>query len=494
MKKRTPKARLIALVMTMLLMVSMLAACGGDETPADPATAIKEASSATFAQFATMSDPETTQALVDMMYSGNTRQEMSLTFTGAEIGMDVSELYGTEFSLVADMAVPDRKMAMDMTLTVGAADPIYLDAMIDDSTVYLASSSFLGDAILGVSESDMATTTGTSINTFDMLDQYAGMSGTGLTEESMTALSTAYDTMMAGATIADPVDAEIEIDGASLAVSQYDVSITPELYGAFVTEVINIIYNDEVLRALMEPSIELQYGDYDTFVSDSITSLEEQLALDEEAGDFMPTFYISDGYLRGVDMVVGDDLAMNIRFGAEVAADYFEMFIGTASTSEALLTMTAKGNHSGAGDKFDTVMEMSMVDPSTAETVSMNLAMDYDLASGAYNFNMDASTSYEAVSMSSNGTFTMDETSYSFVADDFTVESMGMSLSFAMELTMAESEGVSFDVSSAQMISEMSSSDMAALQTTLQTNAMNILMNVAEASPLIATLLMGGAY
>ena len=496
MSKAKTMRRLLALAMAL----AMLLAFAGCSKEVDPKTAVKDAAIATAEAFGDV-NKELGFDAVSELAAGKYGESMGIYLKDANVGTDISGFYGSGFTLDGAADIAGRKVTANIGVQIADYQLAIMDVFLDDSLLGIKSTELLGDTVYAIDTETMAEDFPDAglealegYNVFDLVEQYVGADGKfSLSDETMAALTTAYNTM-ADASEWTAIDKTSLTSGSdTLECETYTANVPAEAMIAFISDVTEATLNDNYIATIMQANVAAMpgaYDSYESFVADTVATLEEQLAASiTEAANL--TFYVSDGLLRGVEgfvVVAGvnTDIAIYTGCGKNVA-DRLELSVTASDGSGELghVKITSEGNHVPADGKFtdSTVIDINGQGELAWET-------SYEVG-GAYSVTGYLEVQGVTADFSSSGTLAASEDGMDMVIDDLTVSAMGFSVSLDGMYKIFPVDSVEIDSSNVVYMKDLTDEDISAIEQTLNNNAMRIAMELMQEVPALAALMMG---
>lgn len=495
------KTKIISLILALAMVLAMFAGCGSTETAVeeiDPADRVSDAIDATIDEFASLSGLSKFAGLNELIASGSTSQEMGLYLTDANVGMDISDLYGTGIEVYAESSTADRLMYMLCDVLVGGYDAFSYEMSYDDADMFIRSEDILGDVAFTLNTmtmaEDLAAITGeevemTGYNIFDMMDEYMDESGNlTLAISTVTGLTSAYQSLLASASYTEPAEATITCGTDDITLDAITVSFTPTAVADFIADVFETISNDSYFKLMIESAAISSGYDYEEYVSVTIENIET--AFSELEDDMSLIVYLDDTFIRGIDVVYAEDTtaACEIRFGAQSVYDNFELYFENTDLEDSYMYFTSYGNHGYIDDIFENTTSFVLHDEGY-EAINIAVNTYYDATTGDYDFDLSALAEGETVTASATGNALVTEGELVSTVDEFTIDMMGMSLGFAGYYDMRANDGVTtIDAATVMPITEVTDAEADSLSSTAQINLMSIAIDLAGKVPLIATM------
>lgn len=487
------KIRIIGVILSLAMMMSLLAGCGGD-TATDPKEAVKDAISATADEFGTLAGKSPLAEINKAAVSGSMTQNVELYLADAGVGYDLSDFYGTGLvmSAVSDYSV--RQIMSACNIIIAGYDALGYEVAFDDDMIYMSCEDILGDTVFGMNTmtitedlqdtyGDLGITSG--YNVFDIIDEYiSDEGGFAMSIATMSKLSSAYDALLDASSFAEAVDTTISCDGASVDCQRIDMTITGEAFSTFAAAVSEAVLNDSYIKLVFESVAIGSYGyaSYDEFVSDALVHLEAGLA---EASDITASFYLDD-MLRGADLTFAGG-SLEIRFGAENVYDYIEAVM-TIDEAAVEVKLVSTGNHGFDGGVFENTTELRVKENDYA-IADFTVNSSYDSSTEAYSFNMLMFVDGTDITVISNGTAAIADDAVTATIDSLNISSMGMYLDFEGAWDIATGGETDINTDNVMMIADMTEADIEELSDLASTNAMYLVMDIMSAVPQLATLL-----
>lgn len=491
---RKNRSRLSA-VLALVLIVAMLASFAGCGKT-DPKAAVKEAAIGTFAELGKVGAQFGYDKIAKLTVSGDCHQDMQFYLKEANVGMDLSPLYGTGLVMSADSNIADRKMAVDMSLSLGDYTALTMDLLYLDSGMYFGCKELLGDEIFGVNTETLAQDLpeagldeSFNFNIFDIIDEYVDENGKfSLSVDTKKALADAYNTLADAADWSDGGKSTITAGSDSGECAHYTMTVPAGAACDFIMSVVKTLAKDDYLSLIMQSALAEElyaYDSYEQYIDEQLADMEAELR-ESLTQELTFDFYVKDKLLRCVMFSVAEGGDFTLAFGmGKNAADYIEL---SADVDGEGFRIVSQGSHVLADGKFTDKTVLTVSDGADSEAVSLTMDTDYDTKSGDYTSKLYAEAEGEAVTMDMAGNLKIDGESMDMSFDAITVDVIGMNITLAGSYHISKGESVDFDVSGARMIADMTDADIEELDGQVEQNVYALLINLVNAKPEIMAL------
>lgn len=403
-------------------------------------------------------------------------------------GYDLSALKGLGIRMGTDVDCKGRKMDVDMTAYWGSDNIAGLQLLVDDSSMYMSSPEFLGDAFLGVNTrtlgADLAGLTGEdeveniSFNIFDLVEKIAPE---GREEEMEKAMKEAGKALLDAAEVKKTGSSTIDVNGSSTRATAYHVVIPQDALEDYVDALEDVmktvdyidLYRDILLdMGLPRDAVEdmmSRMGDTDIY-GEMADSLKDAL---DEIGDVELDVCLSGGYVSAVtyeDKIMGARIEAALYLGG--GGQYVDNLSLTVKASGGEFTLESSGNHSGRDGAYtDKTTARVRSDGATLGRVTSEVS--YTRSSGDFEWEIKVDGSDAAVgSLEMDGKLTTGRNSLELVLDDISVKAMGIKLvSLSGEYSIGPCKGITVSVNSSKMLADLDEDDLMDIAYDIQRSA-----------------------
>lgn len=403
-------------------------------------------------------------------------------------GYDLSALKGLGLRMTTDLDQEGRKMDADFAAYWGSEEIVGFQMLVDNDTMYVGSSQFLGDTFLGVNTetmgADLTELTGEdrvktlSFNIFDLIDQFAPE---GQNEETEKAMREANKALLKAIEVEKNGSETIEVNGKDTKTTAYHVVVPQDAMEDYVDAMEDTMKTvdyvqlyEDILDSMGAPKDIIDKIMYEAEGTDIYGKLADSYkdALDE-IGDLELDVYLSGGYISAVTYsgkILGTKIEASLYLGG--GDQYVDDLSLVIEGDGDEIRLESTGNHSGKGGIFTDETTIRLRDD--GEPLGrITSEMSYDTASGDFQWEIaleDGGTAMGSLEM--DGQLTGGKNSVELVLDDISVKVMGIkAVSLSAEYAIGPCEGMSVKASSSKMLDDLDMSDLRDVVYDIQVNA-----------------------
>jgi hypothetical protein len=472
----------LRLLLALVLCAALLAGCGksGDTTtknvetaPPEPRDIVAEALTATRAAF----DLEGKSAA-----EGPVHQELTLHLADANVGMDLSELYGSGLRLTSESDSASRKAAGILTLDVAGAEMLSVKLQLEDNMLYLSSGELLGDRVLAVNTETLGTDfPGLEAEGFNVFENMTAH-GTSLSQETANALDAEWERLFDGALWAEDGKITVTAGADSAECARYTMTVEARALVDCVCSSFNILTADSAVEAMLRSAMAGELDDYESYedmVEDKAMELREEL----ESAVTEPVaveYALSGGLVRQISTALhGEEEAIDFRLTlglGENVKDYIGLVCGT---EEDRLELTSQGRHTAA-DAFTDHTVLTITDDGAEE-----LALDSTLeraADGAFALRTEIVSESDTINIDAAGTYLKDD-GISLKLDSLKLNFIGFEVTLEGSYVQSSGSPVEIDHTGAMELAQLTEAEQADLGETLENNLTALMFRLISAAP-----------
>lgn len=478
-----------------VLILAVIFTLAGCNLLTDPKLIVQKGLQDTIAALKEVAEPFDHEAIQEMIRTAPTHQEAALYLKEANLGTDLSSIYGTGLKLSVQQDLPNRKMQLGLGLR--AADYDVLDvgiAFVDDS-MYLSCEDLLPDMLFGISADELAEQTGLDaayFNVFEYTSKFTNANGKlSFSDKTKTAMQDALTALFdAGEWTKDKGVVNLTNGGQITEAKGYTLTLPMQSAKTFLIAIEEAIVRDELIESLLHEAGEIEEMDFYGELLEMIDE-QKQTPVDANEAPLVISFAMKDGLIRRIStnvVVDGErvDISVMLGLGKNVADD----FCLSVTTSEGSLEWKSTGQHVLVNGKFSDYTCVTVRDAYEDEPIVLEMNTNYDSNAGAYNWLVKVKADGEQLSCGSNGTLLFGKDTV-----DMTINELYVKLPDESGLTVNGSyhvwgvQNVAVDVSGAKSILSMSEDDMEELEYTLYENLYSWMETLMEKVPTFVEML-----
>lgn len=480
----------LALIAGIIVLIMYLQVFGGDRGKI--VKAIMKSSDA-YEEVTNHTIPDARALTADQKYS----VDLDLEFENI---VDEEQFNGLGLQLAVDYDQPGRELGVQLVPSYGSVDIATAGVYFNDNHGYIGLEEVVGKSLYGVNTETLGediralnkkiSITGftveqlfglpsgalddVSFNVFDLLESEEAPGLPTFGKERKDKLLAAFKEVVKKLNADKQGTVTMDINGHSVECTEYHVVITEKNLKKFLGSAKEAFAGLDVLAFyrmigvseeeidMLEDAFEAQYG-----TNDIMTVILEEL--EKLAKDLPLTFYLSDGYVVGVMYEAKEeDMSFGIYLGGgENYTDDLGMEV--KMDGETMLGLQISTTADETGEAFTKRFLFQ------AASVEMEVYMEYDRAAMDDNFalafSMQIPEYEESMELTASGYLESSETQYDLDLDNICLAVDGMDV---MELnahyTVTEYAGQRMDLSKAELLSELSLTDIGKLAYNLMIN------------------------
>ena len=308
---------------------------------------------------------------------------------------DLSKFNGSNFNYEFAFDTAKKMMETAVSATVNSTE-VDGSFIIDTNNIYFESDTFLGDVAIKYGLNEILVEEGLNSQSiseyFSLLGETMNIYSPEYVKEVLeeVVLNSSLETLDKIMETSDisVEKTDINTDRKNLKVDKYSVTLTPEQGADLATHILEdmIDSNSEIFQQYFiggqSNFLSADLGDIDFETFKNIINIVLKNAIIESGETTILNFYISDNYLRGIDIEVADTVT-KIYFGSNKVVDYVELSFENA---EGVFSLTAKGDHWAKDGVFDSeiIINYEMLEKKKDSDENFNLQMNvtYDKNNG----------------------------------------------------------------------------------------------------------------
>lgn len=411
-------------------------------------------------------------------------QRMSLELASLNeelVGYDLSFLKGLGLRMETDWDGAGRKLASELAAYWDGEDLLNAQMLVEDNLLYLSVPQFTDGELYGADTTtlgaDLADLTGESeledlsFNLFDLIDIATP------TPEAQAEMEQAME--QAGKALLEAMEVEkagsetIDVNGRNVDADVYELLIPQDAMEDYADAVMDTMQTvdyvevyEELLQAMGMPRDQIDaimstMGNPYREISEGVGSLLDEL------GDLELTAYVSDGYLSALvydhrDVEIGLYLGGGERYVDDLSLEI--------SANGNRMLLESSGDHGGKSGVFTDETEFRIQSNGSTD-VRITSEFSYEPKAEDNNLFWEISVD-DLGSLNVEGQMTTTEESLSLVLEDISLRAMGIELvALEAEYSVGPFEGIELSADGAQMIFEMSDSELMELGMDIEANA-----------------------
>ncbi|MBS7225797.1 MAG: hypothetical protein KH050_10765 [Clostridiaceae bacterium] len=292
-------------------------------------------------------------------------------------------------------------------------------------------------------------------------------------------------------------DAEIEksgesnqtVNGETEKLKMYTVYLDGDDVAEYITDCTRLVLNDEQLPAALEPMFLAAAAEASMTPDELFAQMKEeilfQLDADQLEANLPETLTLELG-TRG-KQIASAELKFRmyedrISVGAELGTkdSLIDALTITIRNGDERMSLSSRGSHMPKDGKFTDTTSLMM---NTETLFQMNTSLDTKAKSDNFSFLLTMPGAYDIMSLDASGSVAVDSNKLTADLSRVAMTVDGETLAFSADYAFGKGAGPAFSGADAQIITDMSESDLEDLMYDIEANAQDALSRFLQSSP-----------
>ncbi|MBS6546394.1 MAG: zinc-ribbon domain-containing protein [Butyricicoccus pullicaecorum] len=441
------------------------------------------------------------QPLYDAAKSSRMESSMSAQLQSVPGTSDDNPLSGAGFRMNAMIDLKGREAAYEASLQYGSAALGTAQVYLKDDLIALGSPEFTGGKFYGVHTETLgadilSTDWGAAadipktfrFNYFDMLDMYMNPKDW-LSAKTYAALAKESAELLDDAEIEKSGESNQTVNGETEKLKMYTVYLDGDDVAEYITDCTRLVLNDEQLPAALEPMFLAAAAETSMTPDELFAQMKEEILFQLDADQLeasLPETLTLELGTRG-KQIASAELKFRmyedrISVGAELGTkdSLIDALTITIRNGDERMSLSSRGSHMPKDGKFTDTTSLMM---NTETLFQMNTSLDTKAKSDNFSFLLTMPGAYDIMSLDASGSVAVDSNKLTADLSRVAMTVDGETLAFSAEYAFGKGAGPAFSGADAQIITDMSESDLEDLMYDIEGNAQDALSRFLQSSP-----------
>lgn len=441
------------------------------------------------------------QPLYDAAKSSRMESSMSAQLQSVPGTSDDNPLSGAGFRMNAMIDLKGREAAYETALQYGSATLGSAQVYLKDDLIALGSPEFTGGKFYGVHTETLgadilSTDWGAAadipktfrFNYFDMLDMYMNPKDW-LSAKTYAALAKESAELLDDAEIEKSGESNQTVNGETEKLKMYTVYLDGDDVAEYITDCTRLVLNDEQLPAALEPMFLAAAAEASMTPDELFAQMKEEILFQLDADQLeasLPETLTLELGTRG-KQIASAELKFRmyedrISVGAELGTkdSLIDALTITIRNGDERMSLSSRGSHMPKDGKFTDTTSLMM---NTETLFQMNTSLDTKAKSDNFSFLLTMPGAYDIMSLDASGSVAVDSNKLTADLSRVAMTVDGETLAFSAEYAFGKGAGPAFSGADAQIITDMSESDLEDLMYDIEGNAQDALSRFLQSSP-----------
>lgn len=441
------------------------------------------------------------QPLYDAAKSSRMESSMSAQLQSVPGTSDDNPLSGAGFRMNAMIDLKGREAAYETALQYGSATLGSAQVYLKDDLIALGSPEFTGGKFYGVHTETLGADILSSdwgamadvpetlrFNYFDMLDMYMNPKDW-LSAKTYAALAKESAELLDDAEIEKSGESNQTVNGETEKLKMYTVYLDGDDVAEYITNCTRLVLNDEQLSAALEPMFLAAAAEASMTPDELFAQMKEEILFQLDADQLeasLPETLTLELGTRG-KQIASAELKFRmyedrISVGAELGTkdSLIDALTITIRNGDERMSLSSRGSHMPKDGKFTDTTSLMM---NTETLFQMNTSLDTKAKSDNFSFLLTMPGAYDIMSLDASGSVAVDSNKLTADLSRVAMTVDGETLAFSAEYAFGKGAGPAFSGADAQIITDMSESDLEDLMYDIEGNAQDALSRFLQSSP-----------
>lgn len=441
------------------------------------------------------------QPLYDAAKSSRMESSMSAQLQSVPGTSDDNPLSGAGFRMNAMIDLKGREAAYETALQYGSATLGSAQVYLKDDLIALGSPEFTGGKFYGVHTETLGADILSSdwgamadvpetlrFNYFDMLDMYMNPKDW-LSAKTYAALAKESAELLDDAEIEKSGESNQTVNGETEKLKMYTVYLDGDDVAEYITDCTRLVLNDEQLPAALEPMFLAAAAEASMTPDELFAQMKEEILFQLDADQLeasLPETLTLELGTRG-KQIASAELKFRmyedrISVGAELGTkdSLIDALTITIRNGDERMSLSSRGSHMPKDGKFTDTTSLMM---NTETLFQMNTSLDTKAKSDNFSFLLTMPGAYDIMSLDASGSVAVDSNKLTADLSRVAMTVDGETLAFSAEYAFGKGAGPAFSGADAQIITDMSESDLEDLMYDIEGNAQDALSRFLQSSP-----------
>lgn len=441
------------------------------------------------------------QPLYDAAKSSRMESSMSAQLQSVPGTSDDNPLSGAGFRMNAMIDLKGREAAYETALQYGSATLGSAQVYLKDDLIALGSPEFTGGKFYGVHTETLGADILSSdwgamadvpetlrFNYFDTLDMYMNPKDW-LSAKTYAALAKESAELLDDAEIEKSGESNQTVNGETEKLKMYTVYLDGDDVAEYITNCTRLVLNDEQLPAALEPMFLAAAAEASMTPDELFAQMKEEILFQLDADQLeasLPETLTLELGTRG-KQIASAELKFRmyedrISVGAELGTkdSLIDALTITIRNGDERMSLSSRGSHMPKDGKFTDTTSLMM---NTETLFQMNTSLDTKAKSDNFSFLLTMPGAYDIMSLDASGSVAVDSNKLTADLSRVAMTVDGETLAFSAEYAFGKGAGPAFSGADAQIITDMSESDLEDLMYDIEGNAQDALSRFLQSSP-----------
>lgn len=441
------------------------------------------------------------QPLYDAAKSSRMESSMSAQLQSVPGTSDDNPLSDAGFRMNAMIDLKGREAAYETALQYGSATLGSAQVYLKDDLIALGSPEFTGGKFYGVHTETLGADILSSdwgamadvpetlrFNYFDMLDMYMNPKDW-LSAKTYAALAKESAELLDDAEIEKSGESNQTVNGETEKLKMYTVYLDGDDVAEYITDCTRLVLNDEQLPAALEPMFLAAAAETSMTPDELFAQMKEEILFQLDADQLeasLPETLTLELGTRG-KQIASAELKFRmyedrISVGAELGTkdSLIDALTITIRNGDERMSLSSRGSHMPKDGKFTDTTSLMM---NTETLFQMNTSLDTKAKSDNFSFLLTMPGAYDIMSLDASGSVAVDSNKLTADLSRVAMTVDGETLAFSAEYAFGKGAGPAFSGADAQIITDMSESDLEDLMYDIEGNAQDALSRFLQSSP-----------
>lgn len=441
------------------------------------------------------------QPLYDAAKSSRMESSMSAQLQSVPGTSDDNPLSGAGFRMNAMIDLKGREAAYETALQYGSATLGSAQVYLKDDLIALGSPEFTGGKFYGVHTETLGADILSSdwgamadvpetlrFNYFDTLDMYMNPKDW-LSAKTYAALAKESAELLDDAEIEKSGESNQTVNGETEKLKMYTVYLDGDDVAEYITDCTRLVLNDEQLPAALEPMFLAAAAEASMTPDELFAQMKEEILFQLDADQLeasLPETLTLELGTRG-KQIASAELKFRmyedrISVGAELGTkdSLIDALTITIRNGDERMSLSSRGSHMPKDGKFTDTTSLMM---NTETLFQMNTSLDTKAKSDNFSFLLTMPGAYDIMSLDASGSVAVDSNKLTADLSRVAMTVDGETLAFSAEYAFGKGAGPAFSGADAQIITDMSESDLEDLMYDIEGNAQDALSRFLQSSP-----------
>lgn len=441
------------------------------------------------------------QPLYDAAKSSRMESSMSAQLQSVPGTSDDNPLSGAGFRMNAMIDLKGREAAYETALQYGSATLGSAQVYLKDDLIALGSPEFTGGKFYGVHTETLGADILSSdwgamadvpetlrFNYFDTLDMYMNPKDW-LSAKTYAALAKESAELLDDAEIEKSGESNQTVNGETEKLKMYTVYLDGDDVAEYITNCTRLVLNDEQLPAALEPMFLAAAAEASMTPDELFAQMKEEILFQLDADQLeasLPETLTLELGTRG-KQIASAELKFRmyedrISVGAELGTkdSLIDALTITIRNGDERMSLSSRGSHMPKDGKFTDTTSLMM---NTETLFQMNTSLDTKAKSDNFSFLLTMPGAYDIMSLDASGSVAVDSNKLTADLSRVAMTVDGETLAFSADYAFGKGAGPAFSGADAQIITDMSESDLEDLMYDIEGNAQDALSRFLQSSP-----------